>query len=137
MDPINSTRRQIAFMVLGWMAFFGGWSLVLSTVTARTISTTLVFIFCSLAVNVALVIFWITHNVRLFALKGPRKGVSSLPFDAESDFLGRTLVADWDRLLTTDRVAVTVEGNSKRFSASRPGPGLVVVADPGQIEPVI
>ena len=124
-------------MVLGWMAFFGAWILVLSTVTARTISTTLVFIFCSLAVNVALVAFWITHNVRLFALKGPRKGVSSLPFDAKSDFLGRTLVGDWDRLLTTDRVAVTVEGNRKRFSAARPGPGLVVVADPGQIEPVI
>jgi hypothetical protein len=123
-------------MVLGWMAFFWGWSFVLGTVNVQTVFATLVFIAVSLAINVAIVALWITHNIRLFARKGPRKGVRSLAFNSESDFLGRRLVGDWDRLRTTDRVAVVVEGGSKRFLACPPGGGgLVVIADPRQIEP--
>ena len=124
-------------MVLGWMAFFGSWSFVLGTVTAQTILATSVFILVSLVINVAIVAGWITHNVRLFARRGPRLGVRSLAFDSKCDFLGRRLVGDRDQLRTTGRVAVVVEGNSKRFLAGRPVGGLAAVADPGQIEPAV
>lgn len=124
-------------MVLGWMAFFGSWSFVLGTATAQTIFATSVFILVSLVINVAIVAGWITHNVRLFARRGPRLGVRSLAFDSKCDFLGRRLVGDWDQLRTTGRVAVVVEGNSKRFLAGRPVGGPAAVADPGQIEPAV
>ena len=122
-------------MVAGWMAFFWAWSLVLRTVTARAVLATVVFIVVSLALNVAVVTLWITHNVGLFARKGPRKGINNLPFNAEHDFLGRTLVGDWDELRNTNQVAVVVQGNHKRFLTNRPSGGLSVVGDPDEIRP--
>ncbi|MDQ3766669.1 MAG: hypothetical protein M3346_04915 [Actinomycetota bacterium] len=137
MQPKITSRPQVAFMVLGWLAFFWGWSFVLGTVTAQAAVTTLVFIVVSLAINVAIVASWITHNVRLFARKGPRKGVRNLAFNSERDFLGRRLVGDWDELRTTNRIAVVVQGDDKRFFANRAGGSLAVVADPGQTEPAL
>jgi len=101
----------------GWVIFVWAWI----HVSHRTPLATLLWGVAAVAVitlvALSVTVWWVVHNLRIHRRKGPRKSVTLAMPDYRSDFLGRSLDADWSLLRRSSVVVVQVDDQGKRFIA--------------------
>jgi hypothetical protein len=100
-------------IVAGWALFFWGWQRVLARGTDFS-ELRLLMLGAAIVVPVVTV-SWILHNRGIHRRKGPRRSVPEAVLDYQTDFNGRTVIADFSGLAWARRVDIVIEGASKRY----------------------
>jgi hypothetical protein len=119
-DAVRGWPRRlihIAALIGGWFVFFYWWYVVAVQHWNKTLIALIILV--TLLVAPAITIAWVSHNLNLFRRKGPRLGVPKVAMEYARDWKGREVVADWKGLAEADFMVVTVEGDQKRYSASK------------------
>lgn len=122
-------RRRLLhglLIILGWLLF--GWSWMRVTADRPEIGELRVLMIGAVVVVPLLTLSWVAHNVGIYRRKGPRKAGQPVPLRYEQDFNGRTIAADFDRLVNARRIDVVIEDGVKRFvdvDAAAPAPPAV------------
>gem|GEM_PF-2130043 len=114
-------------LVAGWLIFAVLWLDVVTEATAATARLTGLLLTATLVLSVTLNLAWVAYNLGIYRQKGARLGIKEVGFEAEQDFLGRPLVADWPALKDSAFVTVTVQDGSKLFVAHSEG-GLAIIS---------
>ena len=107
----------------GWGVFAWSWLRVAGRTPAATAVWGVLAVAVITVVTVGLTTWWIAHNLRIYRRKGPRRSVPLAMPDYRSDFLGRSLQADWLLLRRSSVVVVRVDDEGKRFVAGVESPG--------------
>ena len=117
-----------------WLAISGGWVVFVWAwihVSQRTSLATLLWGVAAIAVTtlvaLSVTVWWVVHNLRIYRRKGPRKSVPIAMPDYRSDFMGRSLDADWSLLRRSSVVVVRIDDQGKRFVAGVESRGWGVV----------
>ncbi len=108
-------RLQPLALAAGWLIFVVLWLDVVTEATAATARLTGLLLTATLVLSLTLNLAWIAYSVGIYRRKGARFGIREIGFEAEQDFLGRPLVADWPALKNSALVTVTVQDGSKLF----------------------
>jgi hypothetical protein len=116
--PWRAGLWHLLMLALGWGLFVLGWWRV-ATRPWQSDDLRLLFI-GSLLVFPVLTVAWVLHNVGIHRRKGPRKAVPAVREQYDTDFLGRTVKADWPALQQARAVTITVEGDTKHFQVGLP-----------------
>lgn len=103
----------------GWILFVYWWRRVVPQITRTDASAALVFIAATFLVTLAVTLWWVSYNIRIFRRKGPRTRLPDVPEDRNADVLGRAIDGPDDGSLRRAQVIViAVDGETKRI-----GPG--------------
>lgn len=121
--PLQRRLLHGLLIGLGWLLF--GWSWMRVTADRPEVGELRVLMVGAVVVVPLLTLSWVAHNVGIYRRKGPRKAGQPVPMRYERDFNGRTIAADFDRLVSARRIDVMIEGGVKRFvdvDAATPAP---------------
>jgi hypothetical protein len=106
---------QAVATAVAWVLFVAGWIDVARGADQSLVVYTALAMFAVTIISLGITAWWIAHNMAIFRRKGPRRNLRTITFDRQKDFLGQELVADWDSLVASQKVRVSVRGNSKCF----------------------
>jgi hypothetical protein len=101
----------------GWVIFVWAWIHVSHRTSLATLLWGVAAVAVITLVALSVTVWWVVHNLRIHRRKGPRKSVTIAMPDYRSDFLGRSLDADWSLLRRSSVVVVQVDDQGKRFIA--------------------
>lgn len=122
--PKATVRGTIhaAVTLFFWCLFVYWWLRVIPQTSVRDAVGALILIAFTFLATTVLTLFWVRHNIAIFRRKGPRKGLPPVSEECGADRLGRALDhPGFDSLKRSRVVAVSTEGNRKRFSIPRSG----------------
>ncbi len=103
----------------GWILFFYWWRRVVPQITQTDATAALLFIAATFLVTLAVTLWWVSYNIRIFRRKGPRTRLPDVLEDRDADVLGRAIDGPGDRSLRQAQVIViAVDGERKSV---RPG----------------
>ena len=117
--------------LLGWIAFFWSWAVVLGR--PHETADLWWLIIGSALLFPLLTIGWIRHNVMIFRRRGPRRASRAVPLQYAVDFNGRHIEADWPHLASARIVTIETIGTVKRFLPAVPYTGSAVADRDDQI----
>jgi hypothetical protein len=100
---------------VAWVLFVAGWVDVARGADQILVVNTMLAIVAVIIISLSITALWIAHNIKIFRRKGPRTNLRTVTFDRQKDFLGQDLVANWDSLVTSQKVCVSVRGDRKCF----------------------
>ena len=101
----------------GWVIFVWAWIHVSHRTSLATLLWGVAAVAVVTLVALSVTVWWVVHNLRIHRRKGPRTSVPIAMPDYRSDFLGRSLDADWSLLRRSSVVVVRVDDQGKRFIA--------------------
>lgn len=110
-------RRALA-AVAAWLSFVAAWWYVASRPGAALLSWQLLVLPASLAAVAVLNAVWVGHNRRIYARKGPRRGLPALDELPTQDRLGRPLRLDVPAVRAAREVVVDVGASGKTFTVA-------------------
>jgi hypothetical protein len=111
----------------GWIVFGWAWIHVGGHTSLPTALWGIAAVAVIAVVTLSVTVWWVVHNLRIHRRKGPRRSVPIAMPDYRSDFLGRSLDADWGLLRRSSVVVVRIDDQGKRFLAGVESPGWGVV----------
>jgi hypothetical protein len=107
-------------VIFGWGLFVYWWNQVLPQVDSRDPVIALVFIGATVLATVLGTLLWVRYNIGIFRRKGPRKSLTHVTEDHDTDCLGRRIERPPGpgSLQTARLVVVSVEGEAKKYEVA-------------------
>lgn len=114
-EPAPKAPGVALAIAAGWAVFFWSWVRVLQRTSISTLAWGVLVLVVITAVVVSITVWWITHNLRIYRRKGPRRSVPVAMPEYRTDFVGRDLHGDWMMLRRSSVVLVGVDEEGKHF----------------------
>lgn len=106
--------------ISGWALFVYWWGRVLPQIIKRDAVIALVFIGVTVFITVTITLLWVRYNIGIFRRKGPRKNLTLVTENRDTDFLGRKIEQPGPASLKTAHlVVVSVEGEAKKYEVAK------------------
>lgn len=112
-------------VIFGWGLFVYWWNQVLPQVDSRDPVIALVFIGATVLATVLSTLLWVRYNIGIFRRKGPRKSLTHVAENHDTDRLGRRIErpSGPGSLKTARLVVVSVEGDAKKYEVAHVAQG--------------
>lgn len=105
---------HILLVLIGWGIFSGFWWLTLVRQSYDTANLTLL-VAGALIVAPLMTLYWVLHNRRIYARKGPRRQAQTIAECYDRDWSGRPVRARFDRLRQSRLVVIRSTAEEKHF----------------------
>jgi hypothetical protein len=107
--------------IFGWGLFVYWWNQVLPDLDSKDPVIALLFIGATILATVLVTVLWVRYNIGIFRRKGPRKSLTRVIENHDTDFLGRRIERPPgpESLKTARLVVVSVEGDAKKYEVAQ------------------
>jgi hypothetical protein len=112
---------HVLVAIFGWGLFVYWWNQVLPDLDSRDPVIALLFIGATILATVLVTVLWVRYNIGIFRRKGPRKSLTRVIENHDTDFLGRRIERPPgpESLKTARLVVVSVEGDAKKYEVAQ------------------
>ena len=105
---------HIILVVAGWCTFGGFWWLVLLQ-QPQPLSGIVWLLASALVLLPIITLYWVSHNQRIYARKGPRRHVQVIDTAYTEDWTGRPVRAEFDAIKEARLITILSTADEKLF----------------------
>ncbi len=115
----GSARPRTVAGIVAWVVFGLAWLFVLTRPGAALLSPRLLVIPGTVLVVMLITTFWVRHNRRIYARKGPRTGLPAADDNPTHDRLGRAVRIDLPSARQAREVVVDLDDHGKSYRVAQ------------------